>query len=97
MIHYEASTNCYVRSYYKSQNEAKDACDWKGSAVITEASAVDKGCNDKLASASASATAASSSNFATPIPMGRLFSMGEMAVGLYVVVAMGVGACVLVL
>ena len=86
--------NC---SYYKSQNEAKDACNWKGSAVITAASAVDSGCSDKIASASAGATAAKSSNFASPIPMGRLFAMGDVAVGLYVVVAMGVGACVLVL
>lgn len=84
-------------SYYKNQNEAKDACDWKGSAVVVAASTVDSGCSEKIASASAGSTAASSSSFASPIPMESLFALGDVAVGLYVVVAMGVGACVLVL
>ncbi|KAK3326156.1 Glucanosyltransferase-domain-containing protein [Apodospora peruviana] len=92
-------------AYYKSQNEAADACDWKGQAVVTKASSADATCSDSLAKASSaaassggSAAAASSSSFASPVLMYRsLFSIGDLAVGVYAAVAMVVGAMVLVL
>lgn len=90
-------------AYYKNQNSAKDACDFDGKAQVTKASSTDASCQSSLASASVAnsiaatatgggAAAASSSNFAVPMPMKQAFTVGEMAVGLYVVVAMTVGA-----
>lgn len=97
--------------YYQSQNSAKDACDFKGKAVLKSGNAESK-CSSALSSASSvnsiaatatsdvgggtsggSAGAATSSNAAVAGgPMRGLFGLGELAVGLYVVVAMGVGA-----
>jgi hypothetical protein len=90
--------------YYKAQNEAKDACDFDGQAKLNSGSTA-AACSAKLASAStanshaATATtnggsdAAESSNFAVPRgPARAFFALGDLAVGLYVVVAMGVGA-----
>jgi len=94
-------------AYYRSQNSASGACDFDGQAVIQKKAAADASCKDGLASASAQnsiaatatsgssgagATAAKSSNFAAPVPMKNLFTMGDMAIGMYLVVAMGVGA-----
>ncbi|KAK3936637.1 beta-1,3-glucanosyltransferase [Diplogelasinospora grovesii] len=93
-------------AYYKSQGSASTACDFNGQAVVAKPAAAQSSCSASLASASsvnavaATATSASgtgsgsttSSNVAAPVPMKNLFTMGDMAVGLYVVVAMGVGA-----
>ncbi|KAK3308318.1 Glucanosyltransferase-domain-containing protein [Chaetomium strumarium] len=90
--------------YYKAQNKAKDACDFDSKATLKSGSTA-AACSAKLASASsanslaATATtvggsdAAESSNFAAPRgPARAFFALGDLAVGLYVVVAMGVGA-----
>ena len=87
--------------YYNIQNRAETACDFKGAAAV-KSSKVNSSCSAGLASASsanavaATATGASgaseSKNAGTPIQMKNLLTLGDMAVGLYVVVAMGVGA-----
>lgn len=91
-------------SYYKSQKSAAGACDFDGQAVVVKAASANEGCSASLSSASSansvaatatgagSGSAAKSSNFAAPVPMRQAFAMGDLAVGLYVVVAMGVGA-----
>jgi len=94
-------------AYYRSQKSAAGACDFEKQAVLQKPAAADASCKEGLASASvqnsiaatatsgasgAAGTAAKSSNFAAPVPMKNLFTMGDMAVGLYAVVAMGVGA-----
>lgn len=75
-----------LNEYYKNQNEASDACDWKGSATVVKPTAVDAACKDIVQSASAS-----SKNTAGQVSFERVMSMGEVALGLYVVVAMAVG------
>lgn len=90
-------------AYYRSQNNAADACDFDGQAVVTKAAGAAASCSDSLSSASAANSAAatatgggsssaSSSSIAVPIPMQNAFTIGELAVGLYALVAMGVGA-----
>lgn len=90
--------------YYKAQDSASSACDFDGSATTQKASS-DSDCKSKIASASsanavaATATGASSSStgtstsssLATPMSMKSVFSIGDLAVGLYVVVAMAAG------
>lgn len=98
--------------YYQSQNKAAGACDFKGQAVLKSASAASS-CTSALASASsananaATATsgngasgpaAASSSSAAVGTgPVRSLFALGDLMIGLYVVVAMGVGASMVML
>lgn len=87
--------------YYNALNKASGACDFQGQAALRNAGSVDSKCSASLASASSAIQAAatatgsgssSSSNVAAPVPMRNLFTMGDVAVGLYVVVAMAVGA-----
>ena len=91
-------------AYYKNQKSASTACDFQGAAEIVKPVGAASSCSASLASASsavnnaATATSASgpgaakSSSLAAAIPMKNLLSIGDMAVGMYVVVAMGVGA-----
>ncbi|KAK4153036.1 Glucanosyltransferase-domain-containing protein [Chaetomidium leptoderma] len=92
--------------YYQAQNSASDACDFKGQATLQKNGGAQSKCSAALSSASsanaiaATATsaegaggAATSSNAAAaPGQMKGLFVLGDVVVGLYVVVAMGVGA-----
>ncbi|KAK0667407.1 family 72 putative glycoside hydrolase [Cercophora samala] len=85
-----------LNEYYNSQNQASDACGFKGQATI-QAASVDDGCKASLAEASEAASntqggSETSKNIAVPIPMKHLFTIGDLAIGAYVVVAMGVGA-----
>jgi hypothetical protein len=96
-------------TYYKHQNNAATACDFNGQAVINKAAAASGTCSAALSSASAANSVAatatkasstgstSSTNIAAPVSVKALFSIGDMAVGLYVLVAMGVGATMVVL
>jgi hypothetical protein len=121
---YGAYTGCDAKSkltyvldaYYKDQNNAADACDFKGKAE-TKSGSDDSSCKDSLAEASAHnekvATATSGSDapfstsdssagddedFAVPgAALMRLFSLGDYAVGLYMVVAVAVGGSMIVL
>ncbi len=90
-------------AYYKHQNSASTACDFDGSAKVVKAAGAGGSCSASLASASsaasvaATATAATTAgakktNLAVPIPMKNVMTIGDMAIGLYMVVAMGVGA-----
>ncbi|KAL2258964.1 hypothetical protein VTK26DRAFT_7518 [Humicola hyalothermophila] len=94
-----------LNEYYKLQNEASTACDFKGRATVREAKE-DSKCSEQLASASsanaiaATATGADPSSptdgddesAAVPLPMHNLVVVGDWAVGLYAAVAMAVGA-----
>lgn len=95
--------------YYQAQDSASDACDFDGSAT-TQSASTNSSCKTLLASASSAnavaATAtggssssgtASSSSLAQPMSMSALFSIGELAVGAYVVVAMAAGAAMVTL
>lgn len=95
-------------AYYALQDRASDACDFDGKAVAREASGTDEKCRESLArissagniaptSATDDGDAEESSNAAAPVPMRSLFTMGDAAVGLYVVVAMAVGASMVLL
>lgn len=102
-----------LNEYYNSQNQAQDACDFKGKATVTKPQD-DSKCSAALESASSAnsvaATATSgpdgtgdaasetSSNAAVAAgPMRPLFALGDLAVGAYVAVAMGVGATMVLL
>ncbi|KAI0095885.1 carbohydrate-binding module family 43 protein [Daldinia grandis] len=96
-----------LNAYYTNQNSASTACSFKGAAQLVDGSK-DSTCEASLAKASsaiavaATATAASgtsstgesSENAAAPasVRMTPLMTMGDMVVSLYVLVAMGVGA-----
>jgi hypothetical protein len=97
--------------YYEEQGGAADACDFDGLAEVKKSSAKSS-CDEALESASkvneeaATATGAMSEGTGGAddedfgvigTPMARLFSIGDMAVGLYMVVALGVGATMVVL
>jgi len=100
-------------AYYMNQNKASDACDFNGAAKLQSSPKVDSTCEDALAKASsavavaATATAASTgsasgsskSDNAAPgtMPLGPVITLGNMAVGLYMVVAMGAGAAMIAL
>ena len=87
--------------YYKSQKSSSSACDFTGRAIVTKAAGAAASCSGALSSASAAnsiaATAtkpASTSKGAAPgvRPTFAWAGLGDMAVGLYVAIAMGVGA-----
>jgi hypothetical protein len=90
-----------LNEYYKAQNSASTACDFDGQATLQSA-ASDSTCSAALQSASAAATAtrgtsggaaSTSSNAAVPRgPVKAVFGLVDAAVGLYVLMAMGVGA-----
>ena len=98
-----------LNEYYKSQKNAASACDFKGQAQINSKPATGGSCGTALSSASAansvaatatrasSTPSASDKSAAVPMSVKALFSIGDVAVGLYVLVAMGVGATMLVL
>jgi hypothetical protein len=97
--------------YYKGQKSAADACNFNGQAAINKAPSTGGSCSAAISSAnaanSAAATAtkpaasstgtAGSKNMAAPVSIKALFSIGDVAVGLYVLVAMGVGATMVAL
>jgi hypothetical protein len=95
-------------AYYKELSNSADACDFNGQAVVSKPASAQSSCSAALSSASAAnsqaatATAAPSStatetNLARPMSVQSLFSIGDLAVGLYALVAMGVGATMVVL
>ncbi|KAJ4302031.1 hypothetical protein N0V88_002164 [Collariella sp. IMI 366227] len=101
-----------LNEYYNAQKQAKDACSFKGKATVTTPED-DSKCSAALESAAAAnshaatatgadatgdaASETSSSAAFVAGPMRPLFALGDLAVGLYVVVAMGVGATMVLL
>ncbi len=91
-------------AYYKDQNSDKTACDFNGQADVVKPVGAASSCSAALSSASAAASVAAtatsgggsgpakSSNIAAPIAMKNMLVIGDIAVGAYVVVAMVVGA-----
>ncbi|ROV87970.1 hypothetical protein VMCG_10679 [Cytospora schulzeri] len=92
--------------YYQDQDSSADACDFDGSATTQKASK-DSDCKSKIASAGSGATAtassssssgkSSSSSLATPMSMKSVFSIGDLAIGLYAVMAMAAGGAMVAL
>ncbi|OAA45455.1 beta-1,3-glucanosyltransferase [Metarhizium rileyi] len=94
-------------AYYHSQKKASDACDFDGSGQIQTVNS-DSSCTDSLAKASdlnnqvatatapvgggAQATSTSDSFAVHGAPVVRLFAIGDFAVGLYMLVALCIGA-----
>jgi hypothetical protein len=81
-------------SYYKSQKSDASACNFNGQAVTTKASTAST-CAAVLAGATSAAH--TSKSLAAPVPMRAMLTLGEASVGLYVVLAMGVGAAMVLL
>ncbi|OTA52472.1 glycoside hydrolase family 72 protein [Hypoxylon sp. EC38] len=97
-----------LNAYYTNQNSAADACDFNGAAQVVSAktdssceaslakanSAVAVAATATAGSASGSSTGESSENAAAPatVRMTPFMTMGDMVISLYVLVAMGVGA-----
>ena len=76
-------------AYYRGQKSDSSACNFAGQAAVTKAGAAASSCSAVLSSATSSQT---SKSFAAPVPMRGMLTLGEASVGLYVLVAMGVGA-----
>ncbi|KAI2607810.1 carbohydrate-binding module family 43 protein [Hypoxylon sp. NC1633] len=102
-----------LNAYYTNQKSASSACNFNGAAKVVSGStdssckaALDKA-NSAVAvaatatagSASGSSTGGSTPNAAAPssVRSTPFMTMGDMAIGLYMVVAMGVGAGMMVL
>ncbi|KAI1330181.1 family 72 glycoside hydrolase [Xylariaceae sp. FL0255] len=98
-----------LNAYYANQQKSSTACDFKGKAQVMGSPSVAASCTAALAKASAAvevaatATApsagATDSDSAAPglMPRGPVITMGGAAIGLYILVAMGVGAAMVVL
>ncbi|KAI1774470.1 carbohydrate-binding module family 43 protein [Hypoxylon cercidicola] len=97
-----------LNAYYTNQNGASNACDFNGAAKVVSSSAdsscdaalqkassaVAVAATATAGSATSSSTGDSTENAAAPasVRMGAFMSMGDMAISLYMLVAMGVGA-----
>lgn len=93
-------------AYYQDQDSAMSACDFGGNATTKTPAQTESTCSDKLRAASSinqqvatatapvgGAAAATSDSFAAPLARaGSLLSMGDYAIGAYMVVAVLVGA-----
>ncbi|KAI0140298.1 Glucanosyltransferase-domain-containing protein [Pestalotiopsis sp. NC0098] len=99
-----------LQAYYENQNSASTACDFDGSATINSEPASDDTCKAMMEAASSSASVAatatgasstsgssSTANFAAPIRMDRAMTIGDFAIGAYMLVAAGVGAAMVAL
>ncbi|KAI1870603.1 uncharacterized protein JN550_005146 [Neoarthrinium moseri] len=95
-------------AYYKNQNSASTACDFKGAAKINSSPSTDSTCDTLMEAASASAefaatatggsaSATSSGNPASVVRMERFMTIGDFAVGVYMLIATGVGAAMVML
>ncbi|KAI1767973.1 carbohydrate-binding module family 43 protein [Hypoxylon sp. FL1150] len=97
-----------LNAYYANQNSKSTACDFNGAAQVVSGStnsscdaslakansAVALAATATAGTTSSSSTADSTENAAAPasVRMSAFMTMGDMAIGLYMLVAMGVGA-----
>ncbi|CAJ2510528.1 Uu.00g133370.m01.CDS01 [Anthostomella pinea] len=101
-----------LHAYYVNQKQASDACDFNGAAKVVSNPSVDSTCEAALSSASAAvsvaatataaasgSTASSTENAALPgnARMSAFMTMGDVAIGFYMLVAMAVGVTMVVL
>lgn len=97
-----------LQAYYENQNSASTACDFGGNATINSSPASNSTCDTLMEAASSSASAgatstgsssgsSSTANFAAPIGRMERVSIGSLAVGMYMVMAAGVGAAMIAL
>jgi 1,3-beta-glucanosyltransferase GAS1 len=100
-------------AYYKAQSSDSTACDFEGQAVTTKGTTAStcsaklaSASSENAAAATAtsavtgtgsSGSSSSSSSFAVPMAMKNQLTIGDFAVGLYALFAMGVGAAVVAL
>ncbi|KAM0818012.1 putative Glucanosyltransferase-domain-containing protein [Seiridium cardinale] len=97
-----------LQAYYENQKSASTACDFDGSATINSSPASNGTCDTLMDAASSSASSVatatggsssstSTANFAAPVRMDRLMIVGDLAIGMYMVAAAGVGAAMVML
>lgn len=90
-------------AYYKSQRSAASACDFGGKAQVQRAATADAACSSALDSATnvvgggASETGKNAAGQLAPAQTTAVLGLGSVAVGLYMLVAAGVGAGMLLL
>ncbi|KAL8376878.1 hypothetical protein RB595_007825 [Gaeumannomyces hyphopodioides] len=84
-------------TYYKSQKNSAGACDFKGKAEIVSSPSTPSSCTAALSSASAAVENARTATAAASAGGDKsgAVSVRELAVGLYAVAAMGLGALVM--
>lgn len=109
MCNSEQKLGYVLNQYYSLLNGDSSACDFDGEAVVTKAAGAQSSCSAALSSASAansvaatatagaSASASASDSFARPMTIKSAFTIGDLAIGAYVVIAMGVGAAMVAL
>ncbi|KAH6655190.1 Glucanosyltransferase-domain-containing protein [Truncatella angustata] len=98
-----------LQAYYENQNSASTSCDFDGSATINSKPASNGTCDTLMEAASSSAStvatatggsssSTSTANFAAgPIRMDTLMTVGDYAIGIYLVAAGAVGAAMVAL
>lgn len=97
-----------LQAYYENQNSASTACDFDGDATINSEPASNSTCDTLMEAASSSASSvatatgsgsssSSTANFAAPLGRMEQVSFGSVAVGMYMVMAAGVGAAMVAL
>jgi hypothetical protein len=111
MCNSEQKLGYVLDQYYRLLNGDSTACDFDGQAVVTKAAGAQSSCSAALSSASAansvaatatsgatgSASASASDSFARPMSVKSTFTIGDLAIGAYVLVAMGAGAAMVAL
>lgn len=80
------------QAFLQKKGAADAACEKGLASASAQNSVAATATSGSSGAAGTAGTAAKSSSFAAPVPMKNLFTMGDLAIGLYAAVAMGVGA-----
>lgn len=92
-------------AYYKANGNKADACDWKGKAVVAKAKGAQASCSPALSSASAANSVAATATAGAAAGQtgtgnggkNAAGSMHDLAMGIWVTLAVGIGAAVVAL